>query len=268
MSDLTVWERVTLARMPMIPDSKFYIDNVFDCFEELHGDRFYGEDRAICGGIGSINDIPVTIIAQMKGENTKENIARNFGMPNPEGYRKALRLMHQANKFGRPIITFVDTPGAFCGKQAEERGQGEAIAKNLYEMMGFEVPILSIVISEGGSGGALGIAVANEVWMLENSIYSVISPEGCASILWKDSSKVKEAAGVLKLTSYDLYEFKIIDKIVDELGEGAHVTKNEIAKNMKDEILGFIERFKGKSGEEIKEHRYKKFRKIGEYGIE
>lgn len=267
MNNLSVWERVTLARMSTRPNSKFYINNIFDHFEEFHGDRFYGEDRAILGGIGTINNIPVTIIAQVKGENTKENILRNFGMPNPEGYRKALRLMSQANKFGRPIINFVDTPGAFCGKQAEERGQGEAIAKNLFEMMGFEVPILSIVVSEGGSGGALGIAVANEVWMLENSIYSVISPEGCASILWKDSSRVKEAAEVLRLTSYDLYDFKIVDKIIDEFGEGAHITKEKVALSLKNEIISFIDRFKKESGDKIKNQRYEKFRKIGEYGI-
>lgn len=267
MSDLTVWERVTLARMSTRPNSRFYIEHIFDAFEEFHGDRFYGDDKAVCGGIAIINDIPVTVIAQMKGENTKENIARNFGMPNPEGYRKALRFMNQANKFGRPIITFVDTPGAFCGKQAEERGQGEAIAKNLFEMMGLDVPVLSIVISEGGSGGALGISVANEVWMLENAIYSVISPEGCASILWKDSSKVKEAAEVLKLTSYDLYNFKIVDKIIDELGEGAHITKNEIVQNMKAEILDFIKRFQGESSQYLKEQRYRKFREIGKYEI-
>lgn len=268
MRDLTVWERVTLARMPQRPTAKFYIENVFDEFEEFHGDRFFGDDKAICGGVATICNKYVTVIAQMKGENTKENIQRNFGMPSPEGYRKALRLMEQANKFKRPIITLIDTPGAFCGKQAEERGQGEAIAKNLYEMMGYEVPILSIVISEGGSGGALGIGVSNEIWMLENAIYSVISPEGCASILWKDSSKVKEAAEVLKLTSYDLYELKVIEKIISELGKGAHITKNEIAQGIKNEILEFINRFEQMSSKEIKEHRYDKFRKIGEYGIE
>ena len=268
MNDLSVWERITLARTPTRPTSKFYIDNIFDSFEELHGDRFYADDKATFGGVGLIDGLPVTIIAQMKGENTKDNIFRNFGMPNPEGYRKALRLMKQADKFGRPIITFVDTPGAFCGKQAEERGQGEAIARNLFEIMGLGVPILSIVISEGGSGGALGISVANEIWMLENAIYSVISPEGCASILWKDASKVKEAAEALKITSYDLYKFEIIDKIVDEFGKGAHITKYDIVKNMKKDIVDFIERFKGKSSEEIKEHRYSKFRKIGKYGIE
>lgn len=268
MSNLSVWDRVLLARMPMRPTSRFYLENVFDSFEELHGDRYYSDDRAIVGGIGFINDIPVTIIAQMKGENTKDNILRNFGMPSPEGYRKSLRLMEQANKFNRPIITFVDTPGAFCGKQAEERGQGEAIARNLCEMMGFTSPILSIVISEGGSGGALGISVANEIWMLENSIYSVISPEACSSILWKDSSKFKEASEFLKLTSYDLKEFDIVDKVIDEYGEGAHVTKDRIAESMRKDIIDFIERFKNKSGNEIKEERYQKFRKISKYGIE
>ena len=268
MHNLTVWDRVTLARMPQRPTAKFYIENIFDGYEEFHGDRFFGDDKAIFGGIATIYNVPVTVIAQMKGENTKENISKNFGMPSPEGYRKAIRLMAQANKFKRPIITLIDTPGAFCGKQAEERGQGEAIAKNLFEMMGFEVPILSIVISEGGSGGALGIGVSNEVWMLENAIYSVISPEGCASILWKDASKVKEAAQVLKLTSYDLFELKVIDKIIDEYEKGAHVTKCEIANNLKEEINKFLSKYKNMCGSEIKEQRYQKFRKIGEYGIE
>lgn len=267
MNNLSVWERVTLARISTRPTSKFYINNILDSFHEFHGDRFYGNDEALVCGVGYIDNYPVTVIAQMKGENTKENISRNFGMLNPEGYRKALRLMFQANKFGRPIITFVDTPGAFCGKQAEERGQGEAIAKNLFEMMGLDVPILSIVISEGGSGGALGIAVANEVWMLENAIYSVISPEGCASILWNDASKVREAAEVLKLTSYDLYDLKIIDKIIDEFGEGAHIHKDKIVKGMKADIVDFINRYKDKSCDEIKEQRYSKFREIGKYGI-
>lgn len=267
MNNISVWERVSLARMSTRPTSKFYIESILDSFHEFHGDRFYGNDEALVCGVGYVENYPVTVIAQMKGENTKENIARNFGMLNPEGYRKALRLMFQANKFRRPIITFVDTPGAFCGKQAEERGQGEAIAKNLFEMMGLDVPILSIVISEGGSGGALGVAVANEVWMLENAIYSVISPEGCASILWNNASRVKEAAEVLKLTSYDLYDMNIIDKIIDELGEGAHVNKYEIAENMKLEIIDFINRYKGKSADEIKEQRYNKFREIGKYGI-
>ncbi len=268
MSNLSVWDRVSLARMPMRPTAKFYIDNVFDSFMELHGDRFYGDDKAIVGGVGFIEGIPLTIISQMKGENTKDNIARNFGMPNPEGYRKALRLMEQANKFKRPVITFIDTPGAFCGKQAEERGQGEAIAKNLFEMMGFECPILSIVISEGGSGGALGISVANEIWMLENSIYSVISPEGCASILWKDATRFKEAAEVLKLTADDLHSMKIADKVISEFGEGAHVTKSSVASLLREEILNFLERFKGLTGKEIKENRYNKFRQISEFGIE
>ena len=203
---MSAWERVQLSRRKDRPTGSDYIKRLFTDFIELHGDRCYKDDKAIIGGIAKFQGIPVTVIAQEKGRTTKENIECNFGMPFPEGYRKALRLMKQAEKFGRPIICLVDTPGAFCGLEAEERGQGEAIARNLFEMSGLKVPVLSIVIGEGGSGGALAVAVADEVWMLENSVYSILSPEGFASILWKDSKKAKEAAEVMRLTAEDLKE--------------------------------------------------------------
>ena len=207
------WDRVQISRMKDRPVGSDYIHALFTDFMEFHGDRYYRDDRAIIGGIAYFHGMPVTVIAQEKGTNTKENIEHNFGMPSPDGYRKALRLMKQAEKFGRPVICFVDTPGAFCGLEAEERGQGEAIARNLFEMSGLTVPVLSIVIGEGGSGGALAMAVADEVWMLENSIYSILSPEGFASILWKDSSKAKEAAEVMKLTAGDLYELGMVEHV-------------------------------------------------------
>ena len=198
--NLTSWDKVIIARLVERPTALDYIERIFDDFIELHGDRYFGDDPAIVGGIGSFKGVPVTIIGIQKGKNTKENIMRNFGMPNAEGYRKSLRLMKQAEKFKRPIVCFIDTPGAFCGVGAEERGQGEAIARNLMEMSSLKVPIISIVIGEGGSGGALAMAVADEVWMLEHSIYSVLSPEGFASILYKDASKAKEAAEDMKIT--------------------------------------------------------------------
>lgn len=212
----TAWERVKIARGNERPTSIDYIGHIFDRFLELHGDRLCRDDGAIVGGIATINGIPVTVIGQQKGRNMKQNIKRNFGMPYPEGYRKALRLMKQAEKFKRPIICLVDTPGAFCGIEAEMRGQGEAIARNLYEMSSIKVPILSIVIGEGGSGGALALAVANEVWMLENSTYSILSPEGFASILWKDSKRADEAADIMKITASDLLELNIVDQVISE----------------------------------------------------
>ena len=215
-SSKTAWERVKIARGNERPTSIDYIGHIFDRFLELHGDRLCRDDGAIVGGIATINGIPVTVIGQQKGRNMKQNIKRNFGMPYPEGYRKALRLMKQAEKFHRPIICLIDTPGAFCGIEAEMRGQGEAIARNLYEMSSIQVPILSIVIGEGGSGGALALAVANEVWMLENSTYSILSPEGFASILWKDSKRADEAANIMKITAKDLFELKIVDQIISE----------------------------------------------------
>lgn len=223
----TAWDRVQAARSMTRPVSGDYINTVFDRFLELHGDRLYGDDRAVIGGIAQIGDQYATVIGEQKGRSTKENKLRNFGMPNPEGYRKALRLMKQAEKFGRPIILFVDTPGAFCGVEAEERGQGEAIARNLYELAGLTVPVLSIIIGEGGSGGALALAMANEVWMLENSVYSILSPEGFAAILWKNGKRAAEAAEVMKLTATELKELGVIDKVLEESEERAEVSERE-----------------------------------------
>lgn len=295
---ISAWERVKIARGTERPTSIDYISHIFDRFLELHGDRYCRDDGAIVGGIATIDGIPVTVIGQQKGRNIKQNMKRNFGMPNPEGYRKALRLMKQAEKFHRPVICFVDTPGAFCGIEAEMRGQGEAIAKNLYEMSSLKTPILSIVIGEGGSGGALALAVADEVWMLENATYSILSPEGFASILWKDSKRADEAAGIMKITGEDLLELKIIDQVIPELlmeetpkemstrfGEESEpisefITdleeKNEdnevkvtlntgnmehVAWSLKQEILEFIKRYSDK-GEALIENRYQRFRKF------
>ena len=215
-SNYTPWERVQISRSAERPTSLDYISTIFERYMSLHGDRYFGDDKAIVGGLASIGGRPVTVIGQQKGRSTKENIKRNFGMPSPEGYRKSLRLMKQAEKFNRPVICFVDTPGAFCGLEAEERGQGEAIARNIYEMSGLRVPVVSIIIGEGGSGGALAMATSDEVWMLENSIYSILSPEGFASILWKDSSKAKEAAEVMKLTAENLKAQGIVERVFAE----------------------------------------------------
>lgn len=260
--DITPWEKVKLARMPVRPTGLDYIDRIFDNFLEMHGDRFYGEDRAIVGGIAFFGNIPVTVIAQQKGRNTKENIARNFSMPHPEGYRKALRLMRQAEKFHRPIICFIDTPGAFCGLGAEERGQGEAIATNLAEMMLIKTPIISVVISEGGSGGALALGVADKVYMLEHSIYAILSPEGFASILYKDSAKAEQAANDMKLTAQDLHQFGIIDGIISEPSGGAHNDYDLMAMNIKSVIETDLEVMLDMPVEELLERRYQKFRKM------
>jgi acetyl-CoA carboxylase carboxyl transferase subunit alpha len=263
MTEIDAWDRVLLARHPKRPKSIDYINAIFTDFIEFHGDRAFADDRSIIGGIGFLNQVPVTIIAQQKGNNLDENLMRNFAMPHPEGYRKALRLMQQAEKFNRPIITFIDTPGAYPGIGAEERGQGEAIAKNLYEMAGFTVPIISIVIGEGGSGGALALGVANKVIMLENSIYSILSPEGFASILWKDASKASEAASIMKLTSYDLYDFGIIDDIIKEPIGGAHYNPNQVFLNTKTAIIDSLVQIRTLQPLDIKQHRIDKFRKIG-----
>jgi acetyl-CoA carboxylase carboxyl transferase subunit alpha len=260
--DLTPWEQVKLARMPVRPTGLDLIDRIFDNFLEMHGDRFFGEDRAIVGGIAFFGSIPVTVIAEQKGRNTKENIARNFAMPHPEGYRKALRLMKQAEKFHRPVICFIDTPGAFCGLGAEERGQGEAIASNLAEMMLLKTPILSVVISEGGSGGALALGVADKVYMLEHSIYSIITPEGFASILYKDATKADQAAKDMKLTAQDLLRFGIVDGIIPEPDGGAHNDFNQMAKNIKAVLEADIQDLMERPTEELLERRYQKFRRM------
>lgn len=259
---ITPWEKVKLARMPVRPTGLDYIDRIFDQFLEMHGDRFYGEDQAIVGGIAFFGSIPVTVIAQQKGRNTKENIARNFSMPHPEGYRKALRLMKQAEKFHRPVICLIDTPGAFCGLGAEERGQGEAIATNLAEMILLKTPIISVVISEGGSGGALALGVADKVYMLEHSIYAILSPEGFASILYKDAAKAEQAAKDMKLTAQDLYEYKIIDGIIPEPEGGAHKNYDKMATNIKAILEADLKELLALPTEELLKRRYDKFRRI------
>lgn len=259
---MSAWDKVVIARHKDRPTGAFYIENIFSDFIELHGDRHFGDDNAVIGGIGFLEGIPVTIIAITKGANTKENIERNFGMPKPEGYRKALRLMKEAEKFNRTVICFVDTPGAFCGIGAEERGQGQAIAQNLVELMGLKVPVISIVIGEGGSGGALALAVADKVFMLEHSIYSVLSPEGFASILWKDSSRAEEAASVMKITAQDLKSFNIIDKIIKEPRGGAHKNPIKMAQNIKKTILEALGEMKGTDLDTLLNERYNKYRNI------
>ena len=231
---LTAWERVEIARNPKRKTALDYINEIFDEFIELHGDRCYGDDKAMVCGLGRIENQNYTIIAEQKGRNTKENIERNFGMPNPESYRKAIRIMKQAEKFNRPVITFIDTKGAYPGVEAEQRGQGEAIAKSMFEMAKLTVPVIAIVIGEGSSGGALAIGVANKVIMLENAIYSILSPEGYSSILWKDSSRFKEAADRMKLTANDLYDMGIIETVIKESIENYTIEKNQIIKKTMD----------------------------------
>ncbi len=260
--EMSAWERVLVSRKQDRPVGTDYITDLFTDFIEFHGDRYNKDDKAIVGGIARFCGMPVTVIAQTKGKNTKENIERNYGMPSPEGYRKALRLMKQAEKFQRPIICFVDTPGAFCGIEAEERGQGEAIARNLFEMSGLRVPIVSIIIGEGGSGGALAMATSDEVWMLENSVYSILSPEGFASILWKDSKLAKEAAGVMKLTAQDLKEAGIVEQVIDEPEEFTVGNLNEVTDQLKIQLVRFLERQAGLSKEEIVNRRYERFRNM------
>ena len=258
----TPWEHVQLARAKTRPTGKDYIEALFDDFIEFHGDRHCGDDAAVIGGMAFFHGHPVTVLAQEKGEGTKENIARNFGMVSPEGYWKSLRLMQQAEKFHRPVICLVDTPGAFCGLEAEERGQGEAIAKNLYTLAGLTVPVLSIVIGEGGSGGALAFAVSDEVWMLEHSVYSILSPEGFASILWKDSKKAKEAAEVMKLTAEDLCEMGMIEHVIPETEPVNRENMEDVAGCLENGIADFLEKYSGKETEELLEHRYQRFRKM------
>lgn len=258
----SAWEQVQLARLSDRPTALDYINLIFDDFEEFHGDRLFKDDRAMVGGIGYFCGVPVTIIGEQKGRSTKENIERNFGMPSPEGYRKALRLMKQAEKFNRPIINFVDTPGAFCGLEAEERGQGEAIAKNLFEMSSLKVPVLSIIIGEGGSGGALALAVGNEVWIMENATYSILSPEGFASILWKDSKRADEAAKVMKITAKDLKKLKIVEQVIPEPETLDITTLSKLREYFLYHISEFLLKYQSFTENEVMEERYKRFRSM------
>ncbi|WP_262397344.1 acetyl-CoA carboxylase carboxyltransferase subunit alpha [Zongyangia hominis] len=268
MSKLTAWERMELIRQKERPTVRDYIPVVFDEFFEMHGDRLYGDDHAIVGGIGVLDGTPVTVIGQLKGKTIEENKHANFAMAHPEGYRKALRLMRQAEKFHRPVLCFIDTPGAFCGVEAEERGQGEAIAKNLFELMRLKTPVISVVLGEGGSGGALGLGVCDRLAMLENAVYSVISPRGCASILWKDASKEKEAANVLKITAEDLQEFGVCDDILAEPTGGAHKQPELMAQTLRDYLIHTVGVLRDWDEQELLDARYHKFRKIGEFSEE
>jgi len=263
--NLKPWERVQMARHQERPTTLEYIDIIFNDFIEFHGDRHYGDDEAIVSGVAYYQDEPVTVIGHQRGRNTKENIRRNFGMPHPEGYRKALRHMKQADKFKRPIISFIDTKGAYPGKAAEERGQSEAIARNLMEMAGLKVPIICIVIGEGGSGGALALGVGDHIHMLENSTYSVISPEGAAALLWKDAGLAKNAAESMKITSYDLHELGVIDKIIPEPKGGAHRDIEQQAENINIILEQSLKQLKQLSTDELLEQRWKKYKQIGEY---
>jgi acetyl-CoA carboxylase carboxyl transferase subunit alpha len=259
-SKVSAWERVSIARMNSRPTAKYYIDKIFKNFIEFHGDRNFRDDPAIIGGVAMFGKRAVTVIAEEKGVTTNEKTMRNFGSPHPEGYRKAIRLMKQAEKFMRPIICFVDTQGAYCGIGAEERGQGEAIAKNLFEMTELKVPVISIIIGEGGSGGALAIAVANKVLMLENAVYSILSPEGFASILWKDGTRASEAAEVMKITAADLLELGIIEEIILEPEGGAQENPDMTVKFVKEAITKNLKELTKLSQEELKQNRYERFR--------
>ncbi|MFZ5627138.1 MAG: acetyl-CoA carboxylase carboxyltransferase subunit alpha [Bacillota bacterium] len=264
-TSLTPWQKVQIARHPQRPTTLDYINLIFADFIELHGDRNFADDAALVGGIALLEGRPVTVLGHQKGRDTRENIARNFGMPHPEGYRKAIRLMEQAQRFKRPIITFIDTPGAFCGIGAEERGQGEAIARALYAMAGLSVPLLAVVIGEGGSGGALALGLGNKVYMLEHSVYSVISPEGFAAILWKDGSQAPRAAETMKLTAQDLLQLGVIDGIIPEPLAGAHRDKEFTAGKIKEQLLQGLQELAGMTGEQLMEQRYQRFRRIGSF---
>ncbi|BBH21483.1 acetyl-coenzyme A carboxylase carboxyl transferase subunit alpha [Paenibacillus baekrokdamisoli] len=264
-NELTPAQKMHLARHHGRPTSLDYIQSIFSDFIELHGDRLFADDLAIVGGLANLNGIPVTVIGHQRGKDTKDNIARFFGSPHPEGFRKALRLMQQANKFNRPIVTFIDTKGAYPGNTAEERGQSEAIARNLREMAMFGVPIICVVIGEGGSGGALALSVGNRILMLENAIYSAISPNGAASILWKDASRADEAASVMKITAADLVEFGIVEEIIAEPQGGAHRDLPMQAETIKDAVWRHLQQLSELTKEELIVDRYEKFRKIGKF---
>ncbi|CYF29963.1 Acetyl-coenzyme A carboxyl transferase alpha chain [Staphylococcus aureus] len=264
-TNLKPWNRVQIARLQERPTTLDYIPYIFDSFMELHGDRNFRDDPAMIGGIGFLNGRAVTVIGQQRGKDTKDNIYRNFGMSHPEGYRKALRLMKQAEKFNRPIFTFIDTKGAYPGKAAEERGQSESIATNLIEMASLKVPVIAIVIGEGGSGGALGIGIANKVLMLENSTYSVISPEGAAALLWKDSNLAKIAAETMKITAHDIKQLGIIDDVISEPLGGAHKDIEQQALAIKSAFVEQLDSLESLSRDEIANDRFEKFRNIGSY---
>ena len=265
MNKLSAWERMEIIRNKLRPTVRDYIPIIFEEFFECHGDRLFGDDGAIMGGIASLSGIPVTVIAEVKGRNIDENKASNFAMPHPEGYRKALRLAKQAEKFHRPVICFIDTPGAFCGVEAEKRGQGEAIAKNIMEFMTLETPVISIGLGEGGSGGALALGVCDELAMLENSLYSVISPRGFASILWKDASREKEACEIMKITAEDLVGLGIAEKIIDEPPGGAHNDVHQTAENIAEYLYKVITQKSQIDIDVLLNERYTKYRKIGDF---
>lgn len=262
LAKVTAWERVKIAREADRPTALDYIENIFDEFIELHGDRYFKDDKSIVCGLGNIGKQNYTIIGEQKGRNTKENIERNFGMPNPEAYRKALRFMKQSEKFGRPVITFIDTKGAYPGLGAEERGQGEAIARNLMEMSDLKVPIIAIVIGEGSSGGALAIGLGDRVLMLENAVYSILSPEGYASILWKDSTRAEEAAEKMKLTAKDLLDLGVIDEVLKEPNGNAKTDIVKMAEAIKKRIVALTKELQELDVDELVETRYNKFRNI------
>lgn len=261
----TVWERVGIARHSKRPTAKVLIQLIFKNFIELHGDRLYKDDQSIIGGIGLLNDLPVTVIAQEKGEDTPDKIQRNFGMPHPEGYRKALRLMKQAEKFNRPIVFIIDTPGAYPGIGAEERGQAGAIARNLAEMIDLKVPMISVVLGEGGSGGALAVGVSDQIWMFENAIYSILSPEGFASILYKDASLAKDVAAIMKLTAQDLYDYRIIERIIPEVEGGLHNDPLYSFSILKQELYSTLITLDRMNRDTLILERYQKFRRLGVY---
>ncbi len=262
-SSLTPWQRTQLARHPQRPSTLDYIGDMFRDFLEFHGDRSFGDDRAIVGGFARFNDRSVMVIGHQKGKTLKERMQRNFGMPNPEGYRKALRLMKMAEKFNRPIITFIDTPGAYPGIGAEERGQAEAIARNLYVMSRLAVPIISIVIGEGGSGGALALGVTDRILMLEHGVYSVISPEGCAAILWDDPAKVPDAAAALKMTAQDLTDLRIVDEVIPEPLGGAHREPRAVTERVAKSLTNQLVQLNELSIEQLLAQRDRKYRQIG-----
>lgn len=268
MPERSVAEKIELARNVKRPTVDDYVAALIDDFCELHGDRRYGDDRAVCAGVGTLSGVPVTVIGHRKGKDTKSNIACNFGMPRPEGYRKALRLMQQAEKFGRAVLFFVDTPGAHCDVGAEERGQGEAIAACLYQLSSMTVPVITVITGEGGSGGALAFGVANEVYMLENAVYSVISPKGMASILWKDPLREKEAAEMLRMTADDLKDFGVIDGIIPEPEKGAHTDPRATLRSVKKQLTASLARLSEENPAELKEGRYRRFRCLGVFAEE